>query len=713
MSADSSLAKELREAFSNTGRIVKERFTLLQELSRFVSLNEYEAESQELILRALEHREEFAECGPILDSLVRQVGLFPYLNPNSLSVADQIAYEFHRPNNMGDDIVFHRPQARIYRMLLDGENVALSAPTSFGKSLIIDAAIASGHYKNIVIIVPTIALIDETRRRLTKRFRGEFKVITHTSQVPTDKNIFVLTQERALEFGDFDNIDFFVIDEFYKLSPNRDDDDRSYLLNQAFYKLVKKGRQFYMLGPNILGISQEFQKRVECKFLNEPYHTVVSELRRVPKSEGDELQALAELCKQLKEPTIIFYSSPNRARIVAEKLAELRLVNVSNQIASASRWITENYDARWHFVKALQNGIGIHHGRIPRSLAQYAVRKFNDGSLRFLVCTSTLIEGINTSAKNIIIFDNKINRNQIDLFTFNNIRGRSGRMFKYFIGYVYIFHEPPETELPFVDIPAFSQSEKSPESLLIQIDDDDLTQKSQERLRKYTDQEIIGYDTLKQNIGIDLDTQLELAREISNSPEKYQPLLTWSQYPTYHQLNCACQLIWNFFNGLRLGAGSIRTADHLTFSINRLQNIPATRELIKSQIEYLRNTNTGEADDAVQQTIDFIRLWATFNFPRLLHTLDLIQRDVFGRLGLPSGNYDFYANQVENLFLDPAIIALDEYGIPLELARKLQSEIRPDGDLDIALQALKEFELDALKLSDFEIELLKNAIEYI
>jgi replicative superfamily II helicase len=42
-----------------------------------------------------------------------------------------------------DEIVFHRVQAEVYARLMEGENVVLSAPTSFGKSLIIDAVVAS------------------------------------------------------------------------------------------------------------------------------------------------------------------------------------------------------------------------------------------------------------------------------------------------------------------------------------------------------------------------------------------------------------------------------------------------------------------------------------------------------------------------------------------------------------------------------------------
>ena len=44
-------------------------------------------------------------------------------------------------------------------------NIAVSAPTSFGKSFVIDAFIKIRKPKNVIIIVPTIALTDETRRR--------------------------------------------------------------------------------------------------------------------------------------------------------------------------------------------------------------------------------------------------------------------------------------------------------------------------------------------------------------------------------------------------------------------------------------------------------------------------------------------------------------------------------------------------------------------
>ncbi|WP_341466368.1 DEAD/DEAH box helicase, partial [Pseudomonas viridiflava] len=63
-------------------------------------------------------------------------------------------------------VTLHREQSLLLSKLLSGKSVAVSAPTSFGKSFLIDSFISIKKPKKIAIIVPTIALTDETRRRL-------------------------------------------------------------------------------------------------------------------------------------------------------------------------------------------------------------------------------------------------------------------------------------------------------------------------------------------------------------------------------------------------------------------------------------------------------------------------------------------------------------------------------------------------------------------
>ena len=161
----------LRKPFSES----LDKFRLLKEVAEIVSSVHHAA--QELVLRIIERRSEFPQYNGIINELVKQVGLYPYLKDEELSIRDALALEMHRPEGL-DEVVFHRSQSEVYNHLMDGHNVILSAPTSYGKSLVVDSIIASEHYKNIVIIVPSIALIDETRKRLSV-YKDRYKIITY------------------------------------------------------------------------------------------------------------------------------------------------------------------------------------------------------------------------------------------------------------------------------------------------------------------------------------------------------------------------------------------------------------------------------------------------------------------------------------------------------------------------------------------------------
>ena len=119
-----------------------------------------------------------------------------------------------------ENICFSSCTSRSILHSFKGRKCCSKCSYEFWKSLIIDSIIASQKHSNIFIIVPTIALIDETRKRLSK-FKDSYKIITHPSQSFSQRNIFILTQERAIEIIPNVNIDFFIIDEFYKLSPQK------------------------------------------------------------------------------------------------------------------------------------------------------------------------------------------------------------------------------------------------------------------------------------------------------------------------------------------------------------------------------------------------------------------------------------------------------------------------------------------------------------
>src|SRR5690606_37291500 len=152
--------------------------------------------------------------------------------------------------------------------------------TSLGKSLVVAAVLAQRCFKKVVIIVPTIALIDETRRRLVQRFK-EFNLITYPSQeaVSDTINVYLLTQERVIQRPDLADVEFFVLDEFYKmdLASDTDESTRAIDLSLAFHKLAKTGAQFYMLGPHIQKISG--LDHYEYHFIPSDFSTVAVDIQ--------------------------------------------------------------------------------------------------------------------------------------------------------------------------------------------------------------------------------------------------------------------------------------------------------------------------------------------------------------------------------------------------------------------------------------------------
>ncbi len=695
----------LRETLQSGEAVQQQAFTVLRNIACLVADPEQQVLAHELVLRALEHRSRFAAHQPLLNSLVRSVGLFPYLEPETLGFRDSVAYEFHRPENMGEEFVFHREQADIYRRLLDGHSVILSAPTSFGKSKIIDAMIATGQYANLAVIVPTLALIDETRRRLA-RFSNAYKVVTHLSQDPGERNVFVFTAERAVAYDRFPRINFFVIDEFYKLDSGTDD-SRTVALNQAFYKLRKLGGQFYLLGPNIQRIPAGVESAFRCYFYQTNFATVVSEQRRVP-GKGDELNRLVTLCSGLTDPTLIFCKSPARVNEVAHALVNAGVGGDVPVLEPAASWTGRNYHPDWVFGRALLKGVGIHHGRLPRALAQYVVRKFNDLQLRFLVCTSTLIEGVNTKAKNVVIFDNRIAREQIDFFTFNNIKGRSGRMFEHFVGHVYLFNDPPAEQLPFVDFPLFTQSKETPDSLLVQMEDGDLVPQSQQRMMKYRNQNVLPMSVLRENASINPDAQIRLAAHLLQDPQRWSTALDWNRFPQGPQLEAVCELIWSFLVQSARSRGGVSSARQLAFKVRQMQRVPNTAERVRQELRHGQYA-AENPDEAVERVLDFERTWASFELPRYLMAVSRIQKAVFDPLGLPYGDYSIFASQIECLFKNPVVAALDEYGIPLQLGERLTTLIKETADLDTALLRFRRLDIDNLNLDPFEKEVLSDA----
>src|SRR5690606_13946506 len=54
-------------------------------------------------------------------------------------------------------------------------------------------------------------------------------------------------------------------------------------------------------------------------------------------------------------------------------------------------------------AKVLTKGIAYHYGNMPLTLKSEIERLFSENKIRFLICTSTLIEGVNLACRNIFV----------------------------------------------------------------------------------------------------------------------------------------------------------------------------------------------------------------------------------------------------------------------------------------------------------------------
>jgi hypothetical protein len=420
------------------------------------------------------------------------------------------------------------------------------------------------------------------------------------------------------------------------------------------------------------------------------------------------MERLIEFAKTLTEPTLIFCSSPPRVNRVARALVSAGVSFPSLSLRQASQWVGKTYHSDWIYGTGLLHGIGIHHGKLPRSLAQFTVRAFNDDRLKFLICTSTLIEGVNTKAKNVLIWDSEINNTPISYFTFNNIKGRSGRMFQHFVGRVVLFGDPPKEQPSSIDFPTFTQPETTPTALLIQMDQEDLSDRSKDRVKEYTDNKVLPIEVLKENTSVDPEAQLELARYIEANAATMWPRLAWKGFPTYPERTFACELIWEFF--APRSKNSVFSAKQLSTKIWQLYKTPNVATRILAEIGGPNDKyKTQDPDEAVERVLQFDRNWAGFEFPRLLMTLSRIQAAVLSRLQLDHGDYRAFAVQVESAFQSPVVAWLDEYGIPPSIGRVLEPFLRTKSDLDVAIANLKTLDLSRVtQLRTFERELVHD-----
>lgn len=654
---------------------------------------------------------------PVFSDLIESFGFYPYLKEKeSLGTAALIRNEYHKSEYLKDDsngnLTFHFEQKYLEEKISNKQNLLVSAPTSFGKSLLIEEFVARKTYNNIIIIQPTLALIDETRRKL-KKYDDFYNIIVNTKQEVKENNLFILTSERVLDIlPSVNTVDLFIVDEFYKIS-NKKKDERVSHLNIAFYKVMLKNPQLLLLTPNIDDINQEFIEKYHLEFFKTDYSLVNQKSEKIDSSaedgawsknnEPDKRQRLFELLNELadkSEPTIVYVKSPSQAEELAKEYIK-NLENVEEKRFPIFEWIDENISDQWQLKKYLRAGIGLHNGQYPRHIVNSQLEYFNNGNLNVIFATTSLIEGVNTIAKNIIIYDMHKGNPRITYFDFNNIKGRAGRMMKYYTGNIYYFDEPPKKIDETLDIPIVEQDEELQSEILVNLETKDIKEERKsdyQKLIKNLPDDLL--EIFKANY-FSVEKQTKLYEYLKQNRNILENLL-WSSTPTQEKLLSSLEMINNNLDGNKGSEHTFLAGKCWQIINNNLQGaVKQQIEWNKGQEKYKDKREEEIINLSVSEILSFIKNKAKYEIPKKISVLESIVNY------LSSGekaDYSSFIAILENEGVDEKLSILLDYGVPSSALKKLNN-LPNENSLAYVKRNLKGF-----KLSEYEKNILEKAL---
>lgn len=679
---------------------IDDYFVLAKYINRMLSDTEdNQIKAREIVVYILEYWNNVPNnYKQLYTDIIAQCGFYPYLEKdkdrldfNNLRM--EIQKELHKSEFIKSDaqIYFHEAQNEVKKLLLKTErNVVVSAPTSFGKSLLIEEIVASAKYNNVLIIQPTLALLNETRNNLRK-YDDIYQIIVRVSDKPTyeKKHLFLLTAERVMEYKDLPRIDFFILDEFYKISQNRAD-DRYEVLNNACNKILNFHKsRFYFLGPNIDKISQDFIKKYNILFKKYKYSLVVNEEQEIKngdnvysdKKEADakEIRLFSEL-KQLNEQTIIYCSSPEKATNTAINFAKYiddlnpKSKNTANDISLIS-WICENFSYKWDIILCLRHNIGLHNGAFPKHINSAIMDYFNEKKIKYLFCTSTIIEGVNTSAKNVVLYNNwrgKTN-NKIDYFDYKNIKGRSGRMLKHYTGILYNFYPSFKEQEIKIDIPFIDQENPLCKEILAQTPTEDIKNKKSKEYKELMQLPKDELDLYK-STGLSIDGQKAIHDYINLHFDTDYKFLKWNYFPQYEQSEYILKLCFSYLLKPKETKNGM-TPQKLAMIIKICNENRKLATIIKNEIQYYHYGKGHDYNSVITRAFQIQRHWFDYKIPKWFGAFNEIQKFICCKKGVTAGDYSYFISMIENDYISERANLLMEFDIPTTAIKKLDQII--------------------------------------
>lgn len=399
--------------------------------------------------------------------------------------------ELSIPSKTGKALSVNQFQRDFWTAARDASWISVSAPTSAGKSYIVAAWFkeqieAQENFRG-VYIVPTRALIDEVSHDLERIFKGAVPVFT----IPWDEEIdsapheaYVFTQERMhflqQRLPHFATTLLFV-DEAQKFG----DGERGVLLQRVIAEAVRRAPKAQVLFASPLSSNPELLlegRPVEAKGIplrsevitvnqnlvwieEDPLREktwkveLVREGKTVPLGDVEldgrtthvskRLSLVAVALGRQHKGNLVYANGPSDAETIAKQIGDVRRGEVDlsghKEIVKLKELVEKTIHDRYRLVGTLDAGVAFHYGNMPLLVRTKIEELFRDGVLSYLVCTSTLMEGVNLPSSNLFAMGPKKGQStKMTPADFWNLAGRAGRWGKEFQGNI-ICIDPRDT----------------------------------------------------------------------------------------------------------------------------------------------------------------------------------------------------------------------------------------------------------------------------
>lgn len=375
-------------------------------------------------------------------------------------------------------------QHELWCKLGEGRSVAIAAPTSAGKSFILQGHLgrvfSEAGERIVVYLVPTRALIAQVARDLADLFFGtegapEIVTVPLDGDQPLPKRaIFVMTQERTqlmLAAHPDMSAGIVIVDEAHSIA----DQGRGILLQWVVDDLLRRraDAQLLFASPGIRNLDVFGRTfgldSVETLPSTEPTVAQNFLIVRITSSRQGEFSvsniesggkealvgefAIGHTIASKKErlvhisaalgkgaPSIVYANGAAEAEDLAIQLAELFADRETTPRRDAvAQLVAQSVHPSYVLVAAIRRGVGFHYSNMPTQVRQAVEDAFADGAIDFLVCTSTLLQGVNLPARNVFMCKPEKGRQRpLEGTDFWNLAGRAGRLRREFQGNIFL-----------------------------------------------------------------------------------------------------------------------------------------------------------------------------------------------------------------------------------------------------------------------------------